>query len=52
MLTILTKSFICDAWIGAEHASASRYNTAFKIQEEISLSAGKDGIILKFRSVN
>ena len=40
-LTILAKSFIWDAWLGPECAPAGEYNTAFKIQAEISLSDKK-----------
>ena len=37
MLTILAKSSIWDAWLGPECASTGEYNTAFKIQTEVSL---------------
>ena len=37
MLTILAKSSIWDASLGPACASAGVYNTAFKIQSEISL---------------
>ena len=36
-LTILAKSSIWDAWLSPECASTGEYNTAFKIQAEVSL---------------
>ena len=49
--TILSKSFVWCTWLCPECSSAGGFNTFFKIQAQRYLTASKDVIILKFRSV-